>query len=256
MVPRGARHPVTHQNVSQHYAVCIFLLLPWKGSMSLIDVPGPRKEVRPVWSMIIWWKGFLLERDTWMQLQNMRIPIWKNADISHDIYIYIYTHMAHIITFWKHMHSSSERGGSPTHSQGFSTFGLLRKFMELQPKCQIDFPDTPAGERTATVDIYQKVGSCYLEDRYIFHLPIWGLWDICQFVFFLSASFVRVLRTGSKQRPCKSVRSHSFENIIWTITKCLERVRCNGQRPNALAENTYRHLCFGGVLASRSSEAR
>ncbi|CAK9041733.1 Uncharacterized protein SCF082_LOCUS24739 [Durusdinium trenchii] len=38
-----------------------------------------------------------------------------------------------------------------------------QKFMELQPKCQIDFPDTPAGERTATVDIYQKVGSCTLK---------------------------------------------------------------------------------------------
>ena len=32
--------------------------------------------------------------------------------------------------------------------------------MELQPRCTVDFPDDSAGERTATVDVYQKVGTC------------------------------------------------------------------------------------------------
>ena len=37
-----------------------------------------------------------------------------------------------------------------------------RKFVDMQAKCQVSFPDVVSGQRTAKVDIYKKVGSCIL----------------------------------------------------------------------------------------------
>ena len=32
--------------------------------------------------------------------------------------------------------------------------------MDMQARCQFSFPEVTTGQRTATVDIYKKVGSC------------------------------------------------------------------------------------------------
>ena len=56
-----------------------------------------------------------------------------------------------------------------------------QKFVDMQAKCQVSFPDVVSGQRTAKVDIYKKVGSCTINldagsnTRQQFPVPGWDM---------------------------------------------------------------------------------
>ena len=55
-----------------------------------------------------------------------------------------------------------------------STFFCSRKFVEMQSRCHVNFPEVTSGRHSATVDIYKKVGTCRLAAMARQDSPCWN----------------------------------------------------------------------------------